>query len=1078
MADNNKENRMSIDDFDFAHEDANDDTSMLVNYLVTQLHQAMGNLALQGKVQQQFHAYGILPPIQQERGLERFQGETSKRGLSTEKRVENPYHELKKLLEGKPSSKKKGHAQHERSSSKEREESELSDESMEDVAPREVKNSKKKKEKKRSPSSPSSPSSSSDEGSGYSSQERQRRVHQRSYAARKRSGKLKKFKEGGKNISFLTYDGTFGATDKVLTFIQHFDAAFGDEGFTESTKLRHVAMHFQKSTKQWWASLRANGEAPKTWKALIAFIMKQFLASDAKDKVLTEWRSLKLSPYESIHKYVDRFWDLHLKATVHKRIDFEEQMQQFCAGLPEDMNEYVNSQRPRSISAVIHHTMVAASINFQQGAKRNLKPMEAKEKQEYKGKNFSQNTSKGNSNNNKAKEKGVFKGKNKLTPKELECNRKENECFKCGQRNPRNEQPRASMVEAPKEEVHCCKGSSLSYAWGKVREHDAFILFDPSSTHNFISLELATKLGLQDFEMGDAMKANGAFINQEVSVTPLIGKLRLHIQGYVDKEDFFISPLKHEDVILGAPWFDRLSASIKFPERKISFKFMEKDMYINAQESGSSIPLVNDQAFDKSRKSSIFAYMIFVKYSLNGVDETQGIEFSFGKGGSCHAQGGALAELQGAGTCHVEEGYCYSCTGLVIFGMQGLSHLEEGPPKMTCCRIYEEKWWMKAFNFKERLQSLSDSMGLSGGTREHAFGCQLVFVNGPFEKWGIDSMGPLLKMKNGKLYILVAIDYMTRWIKAQSVARVNERIVSRNDHNKKAVFDMKEQQQEDSQGESSHSETNKDLSNDTSDEENSNSTIKEESSIEVMVERFRPNIQETPNRGLEEVGPQENQSVEEEEFLDNMLSTTHTREEREEFKRVLRKFPRLFCSRALHAQKVEEGLRKIYDLGGQLNSDKFHIGEDEVILLGHKVSYKGIEVDPSKAKALIDLPSPKSLKEQDPHSTRMRPVYFASRVMSALEKDYTEAEFVMLALIFAVRKFRSYLLPKPFVILIVENLFPWVSSQMMLSSRISKWIMELQEFEYSFKVEDSLRAQLAGILAYKVHERDIKVLEV
>ncbi|MCO5588021.1 hypothetical protein L7F22_041975 [Adiantum nelumboides] len=178
------------------------------------------------------------------------------------------------------------------------------------------------------------------------------------------------------------------------------------------------------------------------------------------------------------------------------------------------------------------------------------------------------------------------------------------------------------MVEAPKEEVHC-KGSPLSYAWGKVREHDAFILFDPGSTHNFISLELATKLGVQDFEMGDAMKADGTFINQEVSVTPLIGKLRLHIQRYVDKEDFFISPLKHEDVILGAPWFDHLAASIKFPERKISFKFREKDMYINAQESGSSIPLVNDQAFDKSIKSSVSTYMIFVKDSLNGVDETQ-----------------------------------------------------------------------------------------------------------------------------------------------------------------------------------------------------------------------------------------------------------------------------------------------------------------------------------------------------------------------------------------------------------------------------------------------------------------------
>ncbi|MCO5581857.1 hypothetical protein L7F22_035746 [Adiantum nelumboides] len=51
-------------------------------------------------------------------------------------------------------------------------------------------------------------------------------------------------------------------------------------------------------------------------------------------------------------------------------------------------------------------------------------------------------------------------------------------------------------------------------------------------------------------------------------------------------------------------------------------------MYINTQESGSTIPLVNGQAFDKSIKSSISIYMIFVKDSLNGVNETQVIDES------------------------------------------------------------------------------------------------------------------------------------------------------------------------------------------------------------------------------------------------------------------------------------------------------------------------------------------------------------------------------------------------------------------------------------------------------------------
>ena len=170
-------------------------------------------------------------------------------------------------------------------------------------------------------------------------------------------------------------------------------------------------------------------------------------------------------------------------------------------------------------------------------------------------------------------------------------------------------------MKALQEDCHH-SGSSLSYAWGKVREHDALILFDPGSTHNFISTHLANKLGICDFEMGKVIKADGAFQGQEVLVTPLIGKLRLHIQSYVDKEDFFISPLKHEDVILGAPWFDHLLATMKFPERQILFTYRGKDVMLDVKGTGSTIPLLKALALTKIIKSSISCYMIFVKESL------------------------------------------------------------------------------------------------------------------------------------------------------------------------------------------------------------------------------------------------------------------------------------------------------------------------------------------------------------------------------------------------------------------------------------------------------------------------------
>ena len=46
-----------------------------------------------------------------------------------------------------------------------------------------------------------------------------------------------------------------------------------------------------------------------------------------------------MTPHESIHKYEKRFWAHKLKANVYKSIDFEEQKEQFLAGLPEEMSE-------------------------------------------------------------------------------------------------------------------------------------------------------------------------------------------------------------------------------------------------------------------------------------------------------------------------------------------------------------------------------------------------------------------------------------------------------------------------------------------------------------------------------------------------------------------------------------------------------------------------------------------------------------------------------------------------------------------------------------------------------------------
>ena len=125
-----------------------------------------------------------------------------------------------------------------------------------------------------------------------------------------------KIRKGSKNVSFVIYDGTYGAIDKVLAFIQQFDAGFGGKHFFESSKLRSVAMHLQKLACQWWASFKVQGKAPKTWAICRIAILKQFLQAEAKDKVLTTWQSLKMNKNKPIQNYVERFWDANLKAMV------------------------------------------------------------------------------------------------------------------------------------------------------------------------------------------------------------------------------------------------------------------------------------------------------------------------------------------------------------------------------------------------------------------------------------------------------------------------------------------------------------------------------------------------------------------------------------------------------------------------------------------------------------------------------------------------------------------------------------------------------------------------------------------
>ena len=186
---------------------------------------------------------------------------------------------------------------------------------------------------------------------------------------------------------------------------------------------------------------------------------------------------------------------------MFKKKDFAKQCQQYFAGLTEDIRLYVNDEKPCTIKEVIHRSKVAMKIfPTHKGAP---KPNEQSEK--VHGREQASKDSKGNGSNVK-KDKKPYLGKAKLSTEEIERYKKENWCYKCGDQghiscacSKRKVPPQAKKIHHPFKEAK--EASRLCFAWGKVRDIHSLILFDPGLTHNFISIELAQKLGIQTEEM-------------------------------------------------------------------------------------------------------------------------------------------------------------------------------------------------------------------------------------------------------------------------------------------------------------------------------------------------------------------------------------------------------------------------------------------------------------------------------------------------------------------------------------------------------------------------------------------------
>ena len=78
-----------------------------------------------------------------------------------------------------------------------------------------------------------------------------------------------------------------------------------------------------------------------------------------------------------------------------------------------------------------------------------------------------------------------------------------------------------------------------------------------------------------------------------------------------------------------------------------------------------------------------------------------------------------------------------------------------------------------------------------------------------------------------------------------------------------------------------------------------------------------------------------------------------------------------------------------------------------------------------------------------------RPVYYASQMLKAPEKNYTVTKREALGMIFALEKFRHYLLGNKVVFHVDHQALLFLVNKPKLEGRLARWMLLLQEFDYT-----------------------------
>ncbi|XP_074297309.1 uncharacterized protein LOC141628018 [Silene latifolia] len=178
-----------------------------------------------------------------------------------------------------------------------------------------------------------------------------------------------------------------------------------------------------------------------------------------------------------------------------------------------------------------------------------------------------------------------------------------------------------------------------------------------------------------------------------------------------------------------------------------------------------------------------------------------------------------------------------------------------------------------------------------------------------------------------------------------------------------------------------------------------------------------------------------------------------------------------FCMHRINLEEGHKPRAQVYrciEVNLVLNWEKYHFMVNEGVILGHLVSDKGIQVDRAKVlkQALIIAPIIQAPNWELPFEIicdasdyavgavfgqrkdkALSAIYYASRTLDETQVNYATTEKEMLAVVYALEKFRSYLLGSKVIVFTDHTALRQLLVKKDAKPRLLRWILLIQEFD-------------------------------